>query len=408
MAVPTPARSRPVAPRFDASDPAVLADPYPTYARLRAAGPLCRGGPGTWMVTRYADVSALLVDRRLVNKPPEMGRGPSPYGDGAAAGLLSHMLSGREPPEHTRLRQLIGTAFSPRLMRAMREDLHGLVDDLLRPALDRGHFDAVSELAFPLQARMVCDLVGIPRERQNEIWPQAMHLGRTFIPYAIPTREQVTVADALAADLRTLVLDLFELRRREPADDLLSRMAAGVGDGLTRDDLVDNVVFLFFAGFETTMNVIGTAFATLLAHPDQLARLYADRSLVPTAVDELLRYDAPAQYTVRLTSEPIEIGDRTVRAGRMLLLMMGSANRDERQFPHPDVFDVGRRPNAHVSFGGGIHHCMGWALGRVEIEEVLRAVLDRCAELRPAGPTQRLAHPNFRAHTRVPVGVRAR
>jgi cytochrome P450 len=186
-------------------------------------------------------------------------------------------------------------------------------------------------------------------------------------------------------------------------------MAGAIGtDGITREDIVDNVVFLFFAGFETTMNVVGTAFATLTAHPDQLARLRADHDLVTTAVDELLRFDAPAQYTVRLTGAPVEVGGYTVRAGRMLLLMMGSANRDERQFPRPDDFDVARTPNQHVSFGGGRHHCVGWALGRVEIEEVLRTVLDTCAELTPDGTPVRLAHPNFRAFVRVPVALRAR
>lgn len=396
-------------PRFDATEPAVLADPYPTYARLRAAGPLCRGGPGTWMVTRYPDVSPLLADRRLVNGPPEAERGRSPYGCGAADGLLRRMLSGRRPPDHTRLRGLMGTAFAPRLMRARRHLVRGLVDELLSPALDRGHFDAVGDLAFPLQARMVCELVGVPPELRSEIWPAAMQLGRTFIPYTLPTAEQVVAADELAATLRALVMDLLGWRRGRPADDLLSRMASAVVDGIvTMDDAVDNLVFLFFAGFETTMNVIGTAFALLPAHPDQLDRLYADRSLVPTAVDELLRYDSPAQYTARLTDTPVRVGGRTIRAGRMVLLMIGSANRDERQFPDADTFDVGRTPNVHLSFGGGIHHCLGWSLGRVEIEEVLRAVLDRCATVRPAGPAQRLAHPNFRAHTRVPVAVTAR
>lgn len=396
-------------PRFDATAPAVLADPYPTYARLRAAGPLCRGGPGTWMVTRYPDVSSLLADRRLVNAPPQTERGGSPYGVGAADGLLRRMLSGRQPPEHTRLRTLIGTAFAPRLMRVGRHRIRGLVGELLEPALDRGHFDAVGDLAFPLQARIVGELVGIPAELHPQIWPAAMRLGRTFIPYAIPTAAQVRTADELAAGLRALLTDLLAWRTDRPADDLLSRMAGAVTDGVvTLDDAVDNLVFLCFAGFETTMNVIGTAFALLPAHPDQLDRLYADRSLVPTAVDELLRFDSPAQYTVRLTDTPVRVGERVIRAGRMLLLMIGSANRDERQFPDANTFDVGRRPNAQLSFGGGIHHCLGWSLGRVEVEEVLYAVLDRCRAVRPAGPAQRLAHPNFRAHTRVPVAVTAR
>jgi cytochrome P450 len=395
-------------PKFDALDPAVLEDPYPTYARLRRAGPLCRAGPGRWMVTRYADVAALLADARLGNRLADDGRPVSTFGFGPAGMLMQRMLSGREPPDHTRLRQLMNTAFNPKLIRRLRAQISDLVDELLTPALDCGRFDAVTDLAFPLQASVVSELVGIPSRDRNKVWPEAMHLGRHFIPYGLPSPEQAAAADQMATRLREYVAGLLEERRGAPRDDLISRMRAAAEDRgeVTTEDVIDNLVFLCFSGFETTINVIATACVVFLQHPDELARLRTDRSLMSTAVEELLRYDAPAQYTLRITQKPIEIGDRTIKQGRMVLLSLGSANRDEHRFTDPERFDIGRYPNPHVSFGGGIHHCLGWALARMEVETVLRALLDRFATFEPAGEAVRLPHPNFRAHTSVPVSVR--
>jgi cytochrome P450 len=394
-------------PKFDALDPAVLEDPYPRYAQLRAAGPLCRSGPGTWMVTRYAELAALLSHSGLSNRlPPEQSGGLSIFGTGPAGVLTGRMLSGLEPPEHTVVRQLLHAALGPKLIRDLRRHIAGLVDELLEPVCDRGGFDAVSELAFPLQALVVCELLGIPRADRELIWPDAVRLGRTFIPYRIPTSQQTAEADEIAARLRAYMQGLLTERRASMRDDLVTCMQAAVERGAVAADLaVDNLVFLCFAGFETTMNVIGTMCALLPTHPDQWARLRADRSLVPTAVEEFLRYDAPAQYTVRLTRERLEIGGRTIRPGRMLLLVMGSANRDERQFNRPDRLDVTRHPNPHVSFGGGHHHCVGWAVGKAICEVALAGLLRRFVALEAAAPPVRLHHPNFRAHQRVPVVV---
>ncbi|MEU5695071.1 cytochrome P450 [Actinosynnema sp. NPDC020468] len=387
-------------PRFDATAPDVLDDPYPTYARLRDAGPLCRCGPGTWGVTRYADVARLLGDRRLANGPRDRDRARSPYGGGPADGLLAHMLSGRRAPDHTRLRALLGVISTPAAAHARRAGLRAHVADLLAPGRDGAVVDAVADVAFPLQARLIGDVVGLPAEVRAVVWPDALRLGRVFIPYAVPTPAQVAEADRLTTALREAVGGLLAERRARPRGDLLSVLAHS---DVPHEDAVDNVVFLLFAGFETTMNVIGSAFAVLSAHPGQFARLTADPGLVGSAADELLRYDPPAQYTVRLTEEPVEVGDRVVREGRMVLLMLGSANRDGARFDRPDEFDVTRLPNPHVAFGGGPHHCLGRVLGRVEVECVLDVLARGATELRPARPARRLAHPNFRAHTTVPV-----
>jgi len=254
---------------------------------------------------------------------------------------------------------------------------------------------------------VVCELLGLPAADRDTIWPVAVELGRAFIPYRVPTAEVLATADAAVAHLRGYVAEQLDGRRRDPGDDLVSYLAAAVDgpDGFSRDELIDNVVFLLFAGFEPTMNMLSNGFAALLAHPGEYARLRADASLMDTATDEFLRYDAPTQYTMRLVREPIELGGRSVKPGRMVLLGLGSANRDERRFADPDRLDVGRHPNPHLSFGGGSHHCTGWAMAKVEGDELLRQVVRRCAAIEPAGPARRLDHPNFRAHVSLPVHV---
>lgn len=396
-------------PKLDVLDPEVLADPYPTYAALRASGPLCRVGPASFGVTRYEAVSALLSDSRLVAQLPDAESRTPMFGDGAAGSFSRRIMSSREPPGHTHLRRLIGSAFSPKLVRRLRGRIGAMVDDLLAPILGRGRFDAVTDLAFPLQSLVICELIGIPAADRHLIWPEAMQLGRAFIPFSVPSEDVAAAADATVSRLRDYVRDLLARRRREPRDDLVSGVLAAIREErfeLSPEEIVDNLVFICFAGFEPTMNLISTGLSALLDFPGEQARLRADRSLLPTAVEEFLRYDAPAQYTMRFTREPVRVGERTVKAGRVMLLLLGCANRDDARFTDPDRVDVGRHPNPHLSFGGGIHHCMGWALGRVENETVFDRVLERCAALERAGEPKRLPHPNFRAHTSLPISVR--
>ncbi|MBB6347799.1 cytochrome P450 [Nonomuraea muscovyensis] len=395
-------------PRFDPLDPEVIADPYPFYARLRQAGPVCRAGVGTWMVLRYADVSALLNDKRLGNRRAGEDGSTPLFGAGPSGTLSQRIIAGREGPDHVTLRGLLTRSLAAARSRGWRPRVEELVDELLEPGLDGAPFDVVADLAFPLQARIVCELLGLPPAERERIWPAAVDLGRAFIPYRLPTPEAAAAADRAVAHLRECVSGWFDERARDPRDDLISHLASGLGrDGLDRADLVDNLVFLLFAGFEPTMNMVANGLSALLAHPGEQARLAADPSLTSTAVEEFLRYDAPTQYTMRIVREPIELGGRVLRPGRLLLLVLGSANRDERRFAEPDRLDVSRHPNPHVSFGGGAHHCTGWALARVEGEAVVARVLSRCAAIEPAGPAVRLDHPNFRAHESLPVRLRA-
>jgi cytochrome P450 len=392
-------------PRFDARDPVVLEDPYPTYAQLRSAGPLCRGGPGQWVVPRYAEVAALLRDRRLSHQFPEEYYRFS-VGEGPASDFLQRIVLDREPPDHTRLRRLFSKAFGASLVGRMSDHIGELVDGLLAPALERDYLDAATDLAFPLPLLVVCELMGIPATRQNEVRPRAMDLGKAFVSDVAP--EDRDAANSAVVSLREYLGELVEDRARRPGDDLLSRMLAVEegGETLSREEVVDNAVFLFFAGFETSMGMIATGCAALLSHPEQLARLRKEPSLVPSAVEEFLRFDAPIQGAGRLVRVPVEIGGRTIRPGRVLVLLLGSANHDPNQFAEPDQLDVGRDPNPHVSFGGGIHHCLGASLARVEGRVVFERLLRRFAVFEPAAEPVRQRNTTLRTYGSIPIHVR--
>lgn len=376
-------------------------DPYPAYARLRAAGALSRAGPGQWAVSRYAEVASLLASPKLGQEFPDAYHELS-LGRGAASHFFRRIVLYRDPPEHTRLRKLMAHAFAPAVLRARREEIRAMARSLLAPLRERGSFDAVADFARPLPVMVICALLGIPDVEVETVAPHAADLGRAFGVRV--SDEDRAAADRAVEWLRAYVGALLDARRRAPGDDLLSQLAAA-GD-LTHEEIVDNAVFLFFAGFETTAGLLGNGIAALLAHPAELARLRADRSLLPSAVDELLRFDAPIQGVARMVREPIEIEGRTIRAGRVLVLLLGSANRDERQFSDPDRLDLTRSPNAHVSFGGGPHGCLGAYLARLETSIALEVLLDTFGSIEPAGPPERERATRFHVWRSIPTSAR--
>jgi cytochrome P450 len=392
-------------PKFVASDPTVQANPYPTYARLRTSARVCRGGPGEWVVTRYADVAALLGDPRLRNHFPTEYHTLS-AGNGPAGEFLQRIVLHQDQPKHKCLRQLLARGFDRDALGKLRGRIKGLVDDLLAPALDTGYLEAVHDLALPLPVIVVCEMMGIPPEDREEIRPKIFDLGKAFAPNV--TDGNRNTVDGAVAWLRRYTSDLLQHRRRDPGDDLVSRVLAAEKCGDWSDEeIIDNLVFLFFAGFETTTSVISTGCAALLEHAEQLARLREAPSLIPRAVEEFMRYDAPIQSRLRFVQEAIEIGERMIKPGRLLLLLLGSANHDERQFVKPEELDVTRNPNPHLSFGGGDHYCLGAGLARMESAVVFERLLYHFQRLEPAGETVRNVGSPFRTYERVPLAVRA-
>ncbi|MCX5384778.1 cytochrome P450 [Streptomyces sp. NBC_00083] len=372
-------------PRFSLDDAALLRDPYPVYRRLRAAGPLCRGGPAQWVVTRYDEVSRLLKDRRLGRAFPVEFQEMS-VGAGPAVDFLRGIVIDRDPPDHTRLRRLLTKALPPTTVRTLSGLIGDLVDELLTAAEERGSFDAVTDLAQPLPVLVMSTLLGIPHSDRAEVMRRSLDVAKAFAVF-IPEEERAAAHDGVRW-LRGYLRGLLRERLAHPGDDLLSAIALARDDEhrpLTEEETVDNALFLYYAGFETTTNLIATGCHALIHHPDEQRRLRADRALMPTALEEFLRWDAPIHTTTRLTLEPVEVGGRTIRPNRVVVLLLASANFDERQFADPERLDLARRPNAHLSFGGGAHHCLGAMLARVEGSAVFGRLLDRPGLLEPAG-----------------------
>ncbi|MFI6599332.1 cytochrome P450 [Nonomuraea sp. NPDC050536] len=390
-------------PKYDAVELADLDDPYPVYRRLREAGPLCRGGPAQWVVTRYADVAALVGDARL-GAQFDRAYHRIALGEGPLADFFGRVMLNSDPPVHTVLRRLLGREFTTPAVRQRRRRIDMMVDDLLAPVADEGRFDAVTDLADKLPIRVLAEFVGVEAEDIDEIRPRARTLSQAFATY-LPESGRAATVEALVW-MRELVAAMFEARRRVPGDDLISRLCEVDQATADRQALIDNVVFLLFAGFATTTDLLSNGCAALAARPDQLVILRADADLVPRAVEELLRFDAPVQVKSRLVHQPIEIGGRVIRPGRVLVLQLGSANHDETRFERPGELDVTRHPNPHLSFGGGgIHLCLGAALARAEAASVFTFIARRFARMEPEGPAVRRFSPNFRSYLSVPLRV---
>ncbi|MGH3186193.1 MAG: cytochrome P450 [Streptosporangiaceae bacterium] len=386
-------------PRFDAFDPVVRENPYPVYAKLREAGPVCRGGAGHWVVPRYDDVAALLRDNRLSKHLPAEYYQAS-AGTGPAASFLHRINLGRR---NRAIARIMARVFGSGFISADR--IAEIAGQLLDSALDRGTFDAVTDLGFPLPGMVMCQILGVPAGDRDQVWRRAAALAGALGNTILLSPSDRAAADDAVQWLRGYLGDLVADRRNGAGQDLLSRMLAAedAGSRLTIDEIIDNAIVVFHAGFETTSGMISNGCAALLRNPGELARLRADRSLIPTAVDEFLRYDAPIQVTMRLAEEPIAIGDRVIRKGRVIILLLGSANHDEAKFSRPEQLDVGRDPNPHLSFGGGIYYCLASALAKAQGEAAFRLLLERCAELQVAGQPVRSPRFNFRSYASVPV-----
>ena len=369
-------------PPFDPADPAFVADPYPTYAWLRAHEPVHRAPSGAFVLTRYDDVAAALADERLANAPArhavvhERNRGRY-----VCADVASRILPFLDPPRHTAPRRRIGRVFHEQL-RDAPPDLDGLAQGLLDRLDGRARFDVVADFASPFAVRAIAALLGVPAAEapRLERWSESFFY--LFAP--IPSHAVRERLDADLAAFRAFFRDLVAARRAQPGPDLVSALAAARRDDEGLDDaaLVDNLMLLFADGVENVDRAIASACWLLLRHPEQLARLRADPASWPAAIDECLRFESPAQFVARIAREEVEL--RSVRVPRdgVVLLVLGAANRDPGTFADPDRFDVGRRPNPHLAFGRGRHACVGGPLVERELGAALRTLFARFPSLR--------------------------
>jgi cytochrome P450 len=379
-----------VAAAFTPQDPGFVADPYPAYAELRAAGRIHYDQRSDhWLVPHHADVGALLRDRRFgrtylhVATHQEMGRPPEPDYLGPFWYLIRNGMLDREPPDHSRLRRLVAKAFTPRMVERQRQGIQAVVDRLVGRIAAAGGGDLVADLAEPLSVTVIADLLGVPEADRPLLRPWSAEICGMY--EVDPSEEAGRTASRAATEFSDYLRALSRERRARPADDLVTALAMVVdgGDQLTEDELIGTCVLLLNAGHEATVNATGIGWWQLFRHPDQLARLRRDPSLLPRAVDELLRFDTPLQMFERWVLEDAEICGVTVPKGAELGLLFGSANRDPAVFDDPDRLDVGREPNPHLTFGAGTHYCLGAPLGRLELELSFATLLRRLPALAP-------------------------
>jgi cytochrome P450 len=370
-------------PRYDPWAPEFVADPYPALAVLRAERPVFLHEPtGQWVISRYEDVSALLRDRRLgrsylhTASHEEFGRLAEPeflrpFWDLIRAGMLDV-----EPPTHTRLRRLASKAFTPRMVEGLRPMVRRLAEELVGALVAGGGGDLITEVAEPLPVAVIAEMLGVPPADRHLLRPWSAGICGMF--ELNPSQEAQRTAVRAAVEFSDYLRGLAGERRREPRDDLISALAHVVGEGgdrLTEDELIGTCVLLLNAGHEATVNTTGNAWWSLLRTPTELARLRADHSLVRTAVEELMRYDTSAPMFARWVLEDIEVRGVRIPRGAQVALQFAAANRDPAVFADPDRLDLSRDPNPHLTFGLGVHFCLGAPLARIELAESFGALL---------------------------------
>ena len=367
---------------FNPMDPEFVADPYPTYHRLRAEDPVHHSPLGFWVLTRYEDVVAALRDPRL-EKEAIAAFVAARLGTTASPTTALSMLD-RDPPDHTRLRGLVNKAFTPRVVETLRPRIHEVVDGLLARVASAGSMDLIEDFAYPIPVVVICEMLGVPLEDHEQFKGWGLDLARGLDAVLLPAdsgvaERSVAARRALAEYFRGLIAT----RRASPRGDLLSALIAAeeAGDTLTEDELLATCILLLIAGHETTVNLIGNGTLALLRHPDQLRRLREDPGLIGTAVEELLRYDGPVQRTARIPSADMIIAGQTIAKGEMVMPFIGAADRDPVQFPAPDRLDIGRAENRHIAFGWGIHFCLGAPLARVEGQIALNRLVQTLPKL---------------------------
>jgi P450-derived glycosyltransferase activator len=371
------------------------ADPYPVYERIRASGTLVPTRLGNWMTASHRVCDSVLRNRR--------------FGVHAEDGSDFSFL-GMNPPDHTRLRRLALPAFSPKAVAGYRDRIERTVGELLDRAAASGEFDLVSGLAAPLPIAVITDLLGIPDADAAAFAHYGAVIGSALD--GVKSLRHASQLQANGVKLQALFENLFELRRREPADDIISRLVAAEGDQVKSAEMMPMCVLLLVAGFETTVNLVGNCVLALLGHREQWQDLCADpEALAARAVEETLRFDPPVQLTDRVALEPLDLEGQAIAQGQRVVTLIGGANRDPEIYPEPAVFSIHRQPAAeHLAFSSGIHYCLGQPLARLEATITLRMLAERMPGLALAGPVRRRNTTTIRGPLHLPVtaGARAR
>jgi len=375
------------APIFNPLSPEFIANPYPSYAKLREHAPVMPlPNLNAYLVSRAADAAFVLRDKRFGKDfATRITRryGPGVLNEPVYRAMSLWMLS-QDPPDHTRLRGLVVKAFTYRRVEDMRPRIQQIVDESIDLVIKQGRMDLIADFAFRLPVIVICDMLGIPEEDREIFFARERTGGRLLDPVPL-SREEIDAANTSQKNSEAYFQKLFDLRRRQPGDDLTTQLVQAEENGskLTNEELTANIILLFGAGHETTVNLIGNGMLALHRNPDQLAKLKANPGLMQNAVEEFLRYDSSVQLTGRVAMEDIEVGGVMIPKGENVMCLLGSCNHDPAVYPdRPDDLDI-ERPNVRpMSFGGGIHLCLGAQLARVEAEIAISTLLRRIPDLR--------------------------
>src|SRR5271163_3069222 len=388
------------APLFNPLSPEFIRDPYPHYELLRRLDPVHITPHGMYLASRHAEASLVLRDKRFGKDFVE--RNIRRYGpktmEEPIFRSMSHWMLQQDPPDHTRLRGLVVKAFTARRVEDMRPRIQAIVDETLDRIAPSGHMDLIEDFAFRLPVTIICDMLGIPPEHREVFYTSSRNGGRLLDPVPLSPAE-IAEANTGNAAAQMYFQQLFELRRKSPGDDLTTQLVQAEEDGskLSNEELTANIILLFGAGHETTVNLIGNGLLALHRNPDQLALLKANPALITNAVEEFLRYDSSVQMSGRVALEDIDdLGGKKIPKGESVLCLLGSANRDPAVYPdRPDRLDITRSNVRPLSFGGGIHFCLGAQLARIEAEVAISTLLRRLPDLRLDNPENPEWRPTF-------------
>ncbi|MEE2703133.1 MAG: cytochrome P450 [Myxococcota bacterium] len=383
-------------------DPAFRDDPYPALKRLRESQPVHQAPFGMWRLTRYDDIERLLREVRAGVRRSD-GTRPGEESTGGSEFMLQ-----QDPPDHTRLRKLVSKAFTPRAIERWRPRAEAIVEELLDRVEAKGELDVIADLALPVPSTLICEMLGVPVEDRASftVWTaDATHgLAAQMSPPDVVER-----AAQAAEQLEEYFEDLIQSRRQEPREDLLSDLirAEEAGDRLSRNELLSQSIGLLIAGFETTIGLIGNGVRALIRHPRELEKLRRDPGLIESAVEECLRYDGPIPLTVRILHEDAEFAGVRVPKDAQVFAMLAAANRDPEVFQEPDRFDIERRDNRHLAFGGGTHFCLGTHLARLEAQLAIGGLVRRLPGLELVNEKVEWGPSLFRVPGRLPVRFRS-